>query len=150
MTVAELSPISEAIKTFLKNVDPLTLDTTAEYRLSKNLRLCDQELKHAVESQQKLVVKYVKKDNKGNPVQVTVKSVDPETGVESEIPVPDRFELDNPKEYTEGLKKIREEKISDIAWMKVPLSLLVSAKGQKSQLFYYGDLFITDDTEVSE
>lgn len=150
MTVAELEPIAGAIKTFLENVDPLTLDTTAEYRLSKNLRLGDQELKHAVESQQKLFAKCVKKDKKGNPVQVTVKSVDPETGAESDVPVPNRFELDNPEEYTEGLKKIQGETISDIAWMKVPLSLLVGAKGPKSQLFYYGDLFIIDDTEVSE
>jgi rRNA maturation protein Nop10 len=138
MTVRELEPIAESIKTFLEKVDPLTLDTTAEYRLSRNAK------------QSKLFTRFVKKDKKGQPVQVTVKRLDPESGEEVTVPIPNRFELDNPEEYNTEIEKVKDEAVDEIKWMKVPISLLKGAKGPKGPLFYNGDAFIVDDTEVSE
>jgi rRNA maturation protein Nop10 len=150
MTVRELEPIAESIKTFLEKVDPLTLDTTAEYRLSRNAKFCDQALKQSVDSQSKLFTRFVKKDKKGQPVQVTVKRLDPESGEEVTVPIPNRFELDNPEEYNTEIEKVKDEAVDEIKWMKVPISLLKGAKGPKGPLFYNGDAFIVDDTEVSE
>lgn len=150
MTVRELEPIAESIKTFLEKVDPLTLDTTAEYRLSRNAKFCDQALKQSVESQGKLFTRFVKKDDNGQPVQVKVKRLDPDTGEQVEVPIPNRFELDNPEDYNAEIEKVKDEAVDEIKWTRVPLSLLANTKGPKGPLFYNGDLFIVDDAEETE